>query len=91
MRLAERTLRHFLDPLVGGPRAEGWDFGAPVEPADLSAAVQRVLGRQGEVTSVSVADAGAANWTDCDPLPLRPYELPRLQGLAITRSSPSRR
>jgi len=89
--LAERTLRHFLDPLVGGPQAGGWDFGAPVEPADLSAALQRVLGRQGEVVSVSVADAGAANWTDCDPLPLRPYELPRLRSLKITRSSPARR
>ena len=90
-RLAERTLRHFLDPLVGGSRAEGWDFGAPVEPADLSAVLQRALGRQGEVIAVSVADAGTPNWTDCDPLPLRPYELPRLQTPTITRSSPSRR
>lgn len=90
-RLAERTLRHFLDPLVGGSRAEGWDFGAPVEPADLSAVLQRVLGRQGEVITVSVADAGTPNWTDCNPLRLRPYELPRLQPPAITRYSPSRR
>jgi hypothetical protein len=90
-RLARHTLRHFLDPLVGGSRAAGWDFGAPVHPADLSALLQRVLGRQAEVTAVSVADAGCGNWTDCDPLPLRPYELPRLQGLTITRSSPARR
>jgi len=90
-RLAERTLGHFLDPLVGGSQAEGWDFGAPVEPADLSAVLQRALGRQGEVIAVSVADAGISNGTDCDPLPLRPYELPRLQTATITRSSPSRR
>lgn len=90
-RLTERTLQHFLDPLVGGSRGEGWDFGAPVEPADVSAALQRALGRQGEVTAVYVADAGAANWTNCNPLPLRPYELPRLQTPTITRSSPSRR
>jgi predicted phage baseplate assembly protein len=90
-RLAERTLRHFLDPLVGGSRGEGWDFGAPVHPPDLSAKLQGALGRQADVTAVRVADADAGNWTDCDPLPLRRYELPLLRRLTITRSRPVRR
>jgi hypothetical protein len=86
-RRAELALRHLLDPLIGGPRGEGWVFGAPVHPADLSAVLQRSLGRQGEVVAVRVAEAGTCQWTDCDPLRLRPHELPRLQCLNIARSS----
>ena len=96
-RLAERALRHLLDPLVGGSRGQGWAFGAPVRPADLSAVVQRTLGRQAEVLAVRVGDAPRPDGdppplSDCDPLPLRAYELPLLlDDLTVARSSPSRR
>jgi hypothetical protein len=90
-RRAELSLRHVLDALVGGSRGEGWEFGAPVRPADLSAVLQRSLGRQAEVLTVRVANAGSCDWTDCDPLALRPYELPLLQPPTVVRSSPTRR
>jgi predicted phage baseplate assembly protein len=80
---AEYSLRHVLDPLIGGSRGEGWDFGAPVRPADLSAVLQRSLRRQGEVVRVQVANAGQSDWTDCNPLPLAAYELPRLRELRV--------
>ena len=85
LRRAELALRHLLDPLIGGPRGEGWEFGAPVHPADLSAVLQRTLGRQGEVLVLRIADAGSDDWTDCDPVPLRLYELPRIRELRIAR------
>jgi hypothetical protein len=99
-RLAERALRHVLDPLVGGSRGQGWAFGAAVRPADLSVVLQRTLGRQAEVLAVRVGDAPRPDrpgcdpppLSDCDPLPLRAYELPLLlDDLTVARSSPSRR
>ena len=91
LRRAELTLRHYLDPLIGGSRATGWPFGAPVHPADLSAALQRVLGRQAEVSAVRVAEAGSGTWTDCDPLLLRRYDLPLFRAVTLIRSGPPRR
>ena len=90
-RRAELSLRHILDPLVGGSRGEGWDFGAPVRPADLSAVLQRSLGRQGEVLTVRVANEGKCDWTDCDPLALRPHELPLMQPPTVSHSGRTRR
>jgi len=91
LRRAELVLRQFLDPLVGGPSAGGWPFGAPVQPADLFAVLHRTLGRQAEVTGLRVADARAAQpeWTARDPLPLRPYELPRLGEVNLTGANGS--
>jgi predicted phage baseplate assembly protein len=83
LRRAEFSLRHVLDPLIGGSRGQGWDFGAPVRPADLSAVLQRSLVRQGEVLRVQVANAGQSDWTDCNALPLASYELPRLRDLRL--------
>jgi hypothetical protein len=85
LRRAEAAVRHFLDPLVGGPRATGWPFGAPLLPADLSALLQRVLGRQGEVRQVRIREPGGEP-TDCDPLPLHPYELPLLGRVQLARA-----
>jgi hypothetical protein len=83
LRRAEAALRHFLDPLVGGPRADGWPFGGPVVPADLSALLQRMLGRLGEVRNVQVGEPGGTP-TNCDPLPLRAEELPLLHRVTLT-------
>jgi Baseplate J-like protein len=85
LRRAEGALRHFLDPLVGGPRAAGWPFGGAVLPADLSALLQRILGRQGEVRELRVREPDGTP-TNCEPLPLRPSELPRLVRVALTRA-----
>jgi predicted phage baseplate assembly protein len=87
LRRAEQQLRQFLDPLAGGPAGDGWDFGAAVRPADLSARLQRGLGRQAEVTAVRVTEAGTRDWEDCQPLALRAYELPLLERVTF-RSPP---
>jgi predicted phage baseplate assembly protein len=89
-RRAERELRRYLDPLAGGPGGDGWDFGASVRPADLSATLQRALGRQAEVTAVRVTEAGTDGWDDCQPLALRAYELPLLERVTL-RSAPAGR
>lgn len=85
LRRATAALRHFLDPLVGGPRAAGWPFGGAVLPADLSALLQRILGRQGEVRELRVREPDGTP-TDCEPLPLRPSELPLLGRVDLTRA-----
>lgn len=75
-RIASAIRRH-LDPLVGGADGAGHPFGDPVGPPDLTVVAQRALGDRGEVTSVLVGD------TDCDPLPLRSYELPAVASVTV--------
>jgi hypothetical protein len=89
-RRAERELRHYLDPLAGGPVGHGWDFGGPVRPADLAARLQRALGQQAEVTAVRVRPAGTDHWDDCEALALRSYELPLAERVTL-RSPPAGR
>jgi len=77
-RIASAIRRH-LDPLVGGADGAGHPFGDPVGPPDLTVVAQRALGDRGEVTSVLVGD------TDCDPLPLRSYQLPAVASVTVRR------
>ena len=77
-RRVATALRRHLDPLVGGSDGGGWPFGAAVGPPDLTVVAQRALGVQGEVTALAIGD------TDCEPLALRPYELPAVDSVTVT-------
>lgn len=86
-RQTELTVRHLLDPLIGGQDGKGWPFGDPLAPTDLTVAVQRAVGRQAEVIAVAISFAGSESFIDCDALPLRPHELPAVVEVCVVPAS----
>lgn len=59
-RKIKRSLRAFLDPLVGGDQGDGWPFGEPVRPSAILREAQNAVGEHGNVTSLFVELPGKA-------------------------------
>ncbi len=75
-------IRRHLDPLVGGPDADGWPFGGAVRPSDLIGVAARAAGAEATVTRLAVAlDDGPE--TDCGEVVIGPRDLVWLAGAQV--------
>jgi hypothetical protein len=68
-------LQTFLDPLVGGDDLRGWPFGDPLRPSALARVAQDIVGRAGDVQSVSILIDCATAVESCNDVAIRPHEL----------------
>jgi hypothetical protein len=68
-------LQTFLDPLVGGDDLRGWPFGDPLRPSALARVAQDILGRAGDVQSVSILIDCATAAESCNDVAINPHEL----------------
>jgi hypothetical protein len=84
----KRRLRHYFDPLVGGPDAGGWSFGNPLRPTELSDRVREQLGEGTALTDLAIALDQPTAYENCRDVRIRSYELVHLAGFdaAIDRT-----
>ena len=73
-------VKHLLNPLKGGPRADGWPFGRAVGKADLYPVVEGVEGVD-RITDLVIIDEGRR--LRVEMLKLTDDELPNLIGVEI--------
>jgi hypothetical protein len=87
-----RRLRAFLDPLRGGEDGSGWPFGEPLRPSALLREAQAAIGKDGDITAVSVTLDGVAPSNDCDDVLIGDHNLVALDAarLQLSRVVPTR-
>ncbi len=80
-------LTAYLDALEGGETADGWPFGQPVRPSEITYRLQQLAGDDAQVAQVGVrlfepATADAA-FESCVDVRIAPHELIVLRSLAL--------
>jgi hypothetical protein len=85
-------LRVFLDPLRGGDDSSGWPFGEPLRPSALLREAQAAIGKEGDITAVSITLDGVAPTNDCDDVVIGAHNLVVLEAteLQLSRVVPTR-
>ena len=73
-------VKHLLNPLKGGPKADGWPFGRAVGKADLYPVVEGVEGVD-RITDLVIIDEGRR--VRVEMLKMTDDELPNLIGVEI--------
>lgn len=84
-RVIAGELRHYLDPLIGGPDGIGWGFGAPLMPSELLRVAQRAIDESddsGVITQVAIGLDNEAVQT-CANRDIRDHELVEVRELQI--------
>jgi hypothetical protein len=76
----KEKVKHLLNPLKGGPKADGWPFGRAVGKADLYPLVEGVDGVD-RITDLVIVDEGRR--LRVETVKLQDDELPNLIGVEI--------
>jgi hypothetical protein len=82
-RGVQQALASYLWPLPpGGPAQTGWPLGRTVTPDELLTQAARVAGVQA-AEQVTLYWRPAGSWTATASVPLRPWQVPSLQGVGV--------
>jgi hypothetical protein len=78
--------------LRGGEDGSGWPFGEPLRPSALLREAQAAIGKDGDITAVSVTLDGVAPSNDCDDVLIGDHNLVALDAarLQLSRVVPTR-
>ena len=83
VRSVQQALANYLWALPpGGPEGGGWPIGRTVAPDELLTQVARVAGVLA-ADQLGLYRQTAAGWALIDKLPLKPWQVPALQGVGV--------